>query len=149
MIRRPPRSTRTYTLFPYTTLFRSPAEEARLVAYIDYCEARRLKPATVSRRLSSLAVAHHLLDVPCPVGAVVVRDALRGLRRRAGVRQRQAGPLRLGEGIGREAVRGFTLSVLVEACGRAVAGMRAAAGLAVGSDAGLRVSELEGKSEEH
>src|SRR3546814_1350358 len=26
MIRRPPRSTRTYTLFPYTTLFRSIAE---------------------------------------------------------------------------------------------------------------------------
>src|SRR3546814_20370050 len=26
MIRRPPRSTRTYTLFPYTTLFRSPFE---------------------------------------------------------------------------------------------------------------------------
>src|SRR3546814_13242760 len=25
MVRRPPRSTRTYTLFPYTTLFRSPA----------------------------------------------------------------------------------------------------------------------------
>src|SRR3546814_9030893 len=29
MIRRPPRSTRTDTLFPYTTLFRSPAEPAR------------------------------------------------------------------------------------------------------------------------
>src|SRR3546814_3338894 len=28
MIRRPPRSTRTDTLFPYTTLFRSPVEEA-------------------------------------------------------------------------------------------------------------------------
>src|SRR3546814_20397878 len=27
MIRRPPRSTRTDTLFPYTTLFRSPYEE--------------------------------------------------------------------------------------------------------------------------
>src|SRR3546814_4182581 len=27
MIRRPPRSTRTYTLFPYTTLFRSPTME--------------------------------------------------------------------------------------------------------------------------
>src|SRR3546814_6081420 len=27
MIRRPPRSTRTDTLFPYTTLFRSPGEE--------------------------------------------------------------------------------------------------------------------------
>src|SRR3546814_9592493 len=29
MIRRPPRSTRTDTLFPYTTLFRSPALEDR------------------------------------------------------------------------------------------------------------------------
>src|SRR3546814_16244705 len=28
MIRRPPRSTRTYTLFPYTTLFRSGHEDA-------------------------------------------------------------------------------------------------------------------------
>src|SRR3546814_19925219 len=33
MIRRPPRSTRTDTLFPYTTLFRS--EEAAAVADID------------------------------------------------------------------------------------------------------------------
>src|SRR3546814_7931032 len=29
MIRRPPRSTRTDTLFPYTTLFRSPGASAR------------------------------------------------------------------------------------------------------------------------
>src|SRR3546814_10806065 len=29
MIRRPPRSTRTDTLFPYTTLFRSPSRSAR------------------------------------------------------------------------------------------------------------------------
>src|SRR3546814_9868120 len=29
MIRRPPRSTRTYTLFPYTTLFRSLIRDAR------------------------------------------------------------------------------------------------------------------------
>src|SRR3546814_17320356 len=29
MIRRPPRSTRTDTLFPYTTLFRSPETDAR------------------------------------------------------------------------------------------------------------------------
>src|SRR3546814_2120771 len=33
MIRRPPRSTRTDTLFPYTTLFRS-----RIAAYIDLTE---------------------------------------------------------------------------------------------------------------
>src|SRR3546814_10848146 len=29
MIRRPPRSTRTGTLFPYTTLFRSPLQQAQ------------------------------------------------------------------------------------------------------------------------
>src|SRR3546814_19926109 len=32
MIRRPPRSTRTDTLFPYTTLFRSPPRHAELVS---------------------------------------------------------------------------------------------------------------------
>src|SRR3546814_4070620 len=36
MIRRPPRSTRTDTLFPYTTLFRSPVTHPRLqVATLD------------------------------------------------------------------------------------------------------------------
>src|SRR3546814_477025 len=40
MIRRPPRSTRTDTLFPYTTLFRSPHDVARrhvekLRAFVD------------------------------------------------------------------------------------------------------------------
>src|SRR3546814_4016582 len=38
MIRRPPRSTRTYTLFPYTTLFRSPHTVNRLCA--EQCRAR-------------------------------------------------------------------------------------------------------------
>src|SRR3546814_16840503 len=40
MIRRPPRSTRTDTLFPYTTLFRSPAGAER---------AGTANPPTVSR----------------------------------------------------------------------------------------------------
>src|SRR3546814_6205839 len=35
MIRRPPRSTRTDTLFPYTTLFRSDAEGQHLPACLD------------------------------------------------------------------------------------------------------------------
>src|SRR3546814_16293008 len=41
MIRRPPRSTRTDTLFPYTTLFRSLPEEATAL-----CGVRRLLPGT-------------------------------------------------------------------------------------------------------
>src|SRR3546814_18013874 len=36
MIRRPPRSTRTDTLFPYTTLFRSPAKAALLSSMEQY-----------------------------------------------------------------------------------------------------------------
>src|SRR3546814_10305059 len=39
MIRRPPISTRTDTLFPYTTLFRSFAEEARQWAIGPYATA--------------------------------------------------------------------------------------------------------------
>src|SRR3546814_12933599 len=35
MRRRPPRSTRTDTLFPYTTLFRSPDTQARLNEELD------------------------------------------------------------------------------------------------------------------
>src|SRR3546814_14826155 len=45
MIRRPPRSTRTDTLFPYTTLFRSldevPAHEADRVGLLDAGRAER------------------------------------------------------------------------------------------------------------
>src|SRR3546814_21080182 len=38
MIRRPPRSTRTYTLFPYTTLFRSPPDDdgARIADIVTF-----------------------------------------------------------------------------------------------------------------
>src|SRR3546814_15418410 len=36
MIRRPPRSTRTDTLFPYTTLFLSDISEFRLQGYPDF-----------------------------------------------------------------------------------------------------------------
>src|SRR3546814_18047831 len=58
MIRRPPRSTRTDTLFPYTTLFRSRCEflPARLGWY-DGCSTRSAQIATsaVSHRVALLA----------------------------------------------------------------------------------------------
>src|SRR3546814_10596705 len=52
MIRRPPRSTRTYTLFPYTTLFRSgevagqPAHDAGR----NHGRAHRARPGRQARR---------------------------------------------------------------------------------------------------
>src|SRR3546814_14660631 len=45
MIRRPPRSTRTDTLFPYTTLFRSPVLELR-----DLASPGKLAPTSLTLR---------------------------------------------------------------------------------------------------
>src|SRR3546814_8406660 len=45
MIRRPPRSTRTDTLFPYTTLFRSPGQGRPLLGGLE-----RLPPGAPYRR---------------------------------------------------------------------------------------------------
>src|SRR3546814_19864863 len=52
MIRRPPRSTRTDTLFPYTTLFRSPAPDRARLRQEFPC------PRTARRNL----VARHRVD---------------------------------------------------------------------------------------
>src|SRR3546814_7013699 len=49
MIRRPPRSTRTDTLFPYTTLFRSPDEQRRGGAGDRQLPARRLRVPLAGR----------------------------------------------------------------------------------------------------
>lgn len=126
-----------------------PATEARIVTYIEDCEARRLKPATVGRRLASLAVVHGLLGAPNLTRGGVVRDAMRGFRRRVGAAQRQAGPLRYGEGIGSEPAKGFTLSTLLAACSGTLPGLRDAALLSLAYDTGLRVSELVRVQAEH
>src|SRR3546814_20288056 len=66
MIRRPPRSTRTDTLFPYTTLFRSPA----------VCAGVRL-PSTQSRVVSALSARCAKNNAPSALscGAVACRPA--------------------------------------------------------------------------
>lgn len=126
-----------------------PASEARIVAYLEHCEGRGLKPASVGRRLASLAVLHGMLGVPSPTRGSIVRDAMRGFRRRVDVTQRQAGPLRFGEGIGIEPAKGFTLSVLLQACTGTLPGLRDAALLSLAYDTGLRVSELVRAAVEH
>src|SRR3546814_6536727 len=82
MIRRPPRSTRTDTLFPYTTLFRSddPAEAA------DFEQARRillvLRLNHGDHRIARQRVAHHR-----PIARL--EDVERQLRAREEQRPRQ------------------------------------------------------------
>src|SRR3546814_18869071 len=67
MIRRPPRSTRTYTLFPYTTLFRS---------FISFT---RNHGAPSSGPSLSLA-ATHCVPVQTPISTVVSAHANRTTR---------------------------------------------------------------------
>src|SRR3546814_18153167 len=63
MIRRPPRSTRTYTLFPYTTLFRSGRDDGSdsrgLAQQINRC----LEGAGVGRGQAALNVALNVGDL--------------------------------------------------------------------------------------
>src|SRR3546814_5043991 len=52
MLRRPPRATRTYTLFPYTTLFRSGWRECscsslEALPHLDCCHGSWFTPASV------------------------------------------------------------------------------------------------------
>src|SRR3546814_3497525 len=66
MIRRPPRSTRTDTLFPYTTLFRS-RREPRDGRTVDVDAKRHQRLATVQpRRSERLTVPTEALDLPKP-----------------------------------------------------------------------------------
>src|SRR3546814_4225806 len=58
MIRRPPRSTRTHTLFPYTTLFRSAAAAARSPAQgPDQTTVRALAAHWLPRTLAASSVS--------------------------------------------------------------------------------------------
>src|SRR3546814_14591144 len=72
MIRRPPRSTRTDTLFPYTTLFRSHLESSHL----------RPKSRASRRSVTSLKVRRLVASLPDfrpPIGEALALDAFQGL----------------------------------------------------------------------
>src|SRR3546814_1520615 len=49
MIRRPPRSTRTDTLFPYTTLFRSRRAAHQAVLSLQHLACQRARPRSAAR----------------------------------------------------------------------------------------------------
>src|SRR3546814_15244646 len=81
MIRRPPRSTRTDTLFPYTTLFRS---ELALLALVDL--HRALRAVAGGQAPDVLAVplpVHRVLDrigALCQRGAAAVLEVVDAAR---------------------------------------------------------------------
>src|SRR3546814_14310350 len=86
MLRRPPRSTRTHTLFPHTTLFRSPKDEA--VAHTPSLTTPRIPPCVWTRRLcvtsAATVIAGGCLESPSTVCRTL--DAV-GLRHLCGGRE--------------------------------------------------------------
>src|SRR5881296_4783014 len=68
MIRRPPRSTRCCTLFPYTTLFRSALARAGIslagVAYDSMVASFVLDPGNRSHAINDLAREHLSVELP-------------------------------------------------------------------------------------
>src|SRR3546814_11369374 len=72
MIRRPPRATRTDTLFPYTTLFRSPARSARTVFKWGIVTMSKIKVSRLGCLLASVTVVSLF---PAPAHAQDARTA--------------------------------------------------------------------------
>src|SRR3546814_11038215 len=73
MIRRPPRSTRTDTLFPYTTLFRSPAVQiagAKSTVKVDTAVLSRVEDILAKNNISATGA---YFEQNGPVGTVRVR----------------------------------------------------------------------------
>src|SRR3546814_5609044 len=77
MIRRPPRSTRTDTLFPYTTLFRSQSN----LEYLTEIEADEIKidkrfVMTMRDSQRNLEVVKSTIDLAHRLGAVAVAEGI-------------------------------------------------------------------------
>src|SRR3546814_16740305 len=110
MIRRPPRSTRTDTRFPYTTLFRSQASDVaayvRELAGIDPSAEETRAMATIERYLVSIGWAYRMAGLDDPTAAPLVRLEKKAARKTLGVSQRQARASRFkGETTGRASCR--------------------------------------------
>ena len=91
----------------------------------------RLKVSTLVRRLSSLAKAHRLANLPDPTKSELVKTVLRGIKRAHGSRQEQAKPLT------RE-----MLDTVCSGLGRSLHDIRDRALFLVGFASGMRRSEL-------
>src|SRR3546814_3147368 len=84
MILRPPRSTRTATLFPYTTLFRAPVTRAtgRGDAFMATHDSARLRPGPIAAAMPATGCRESLYrGHPVPAGRSHVMAALRILSR--------------------------------------------------------------------
>ncbi|MBB3189426.1 site-specific integrase [Halomonas cerina] len=74
-----------------------PADEFDIANFIADQRALGKKPATLERYLNSLHMWHRYMALPSPVKHMAVRAVMRGIRRSAGIRQKEAPPLLLDD----------------------------------------------------
>jgi site-specific recombinase XerD len=110
-----------------------PASEETTARYLTYLADLGRKPATLSRRLASISVAHQMAGYASPVQSYVVRERLAGIRRSVGVAQRQASPAMTPE-----------VRKMVRALPDGLHGRRDRLVILLGFAAALRRSELAG-----
>lgn len=109
-----------------------PATSEMIAAYIA-SQADKLKPATINRRLASLAVAHGAKGLPSPTSSELVKSVLKGIRRSKGIAQVQAKPLLRDD-----------LFIVLDAMGDSLKDTRDRALLLLGFAGAFRRSELIG-----
>jgi integrase len=108
-----------------------PAEPETVALYVTDLARRGRAPATIARRLVSIAVYHRATGYPSPTEHGVVRAVVSGLRRQLGVAQQQKTALEID-----------SLRVVLARIPRDVRGLRDRALLLIGWAAALRRSEL-------
>src|SRR3546814_11890331 len=105
MRRRPPRFTRTDTLFPYTTLFRSVSGDTKIAA--EECRAK---------------LGHHFLHGVCVIAEAFAERAVHAMGSPCPVRQfvEKGGIPTLGRGAGFGPVEAMTIRHCDDVSGRAI-----------------------------
>lgn len=74
-----------------------PAAPETVALYItDMARERRLKTSTIERRLASISAWHRRAGVPSPTEERLVREVIKGIRRKKGSALKQAAPLTVG-----------------------------------------------------
>lgn len=113
-----------------------PAEPATIAGYLSHFAAT-LKPSTLQRRLSAIAVQHKGAGFVSPTGHPIVENVWQGIRRTVGVRQD-----------GKTALRSEQVREMVEVLPSGLIGLRDRAVLLVGFIGAFRRSELVGLNAE-
>lgn len=122
-----------------------PATPETVADYLDARAGQGSKPASLARYKASIAKIHLLLDLKDPTQASLVKLRLQAIRRRLGIAQKQARPLRFKgpvRNVERDEPRGLNVRALLESCPEDLPGLRDRALLSAGYDTGLRASEL-------